>query len=313
MKQTTTRLLSLLTAAALVLSLAACGGRTDDPDPSADSVAASGGGMETLDPAAAQETAAPETQADGGQTAEPPSGGQAVTPTQAGGTDRPTQSGGQTVPAGGIRETTDRAYVLKLYQDCLANVNSQKPGHVKKEYQAITNHNLGSGIGGVLSLLETLNIFKTEDSADARETPKGDKEQGRMLKCTLSNISVIKSASCVKAGGGYKGRIVAATAVDPGANSEFAKIMKPLTHSEIDETLQSGAVKAFAPVDGYRLTYRDCTIEFTINEKKQFQSLSQTMPCDINAWGRIGLSSRKQADPFKATLTNYVKFSSFKW
>ena len=28
--------------------------------------------------------------------------------------------GGQTLPASGIRATTDKAYVLQLYKDCLA-------------------------------------------------------------------------------------------------------------------------------------------------------------------------------------------------
>lgn len=324
MKRNITRLVALLMAAVLLFSLAACKDEKEKTDPSAappaNSAVVDGGSGETADaaePAAPSDTVAGEDggQAGGSPSAQADASTQAGedTPTQSGEQNTPTKPGGQTVSADGIKVTTDKAYVLQLYKECLANVKSQKPGHVKKEYQAITNHNLGNGIGGVLDLLEKLDIFKTEDTADSRETPKGDKEQGRMLKCTLTGTQLIKSASCAKSGSNYKGKLVTATAVDPGANSEFAKIMKPITHSEVDEYLQKGIVKPVASIDGYKLTYRDCAIEFVINEKKQFQSLSQTMPCDITAYGRIVFSSRSKNDPFRATLTNYVKFSNFKW
>lgn len=318
MKRNITRLAALLMAAVLLFSLAACKDEKEKTDPSAapsaNSAVVDGDSGETAaaaEPAAPSDTVAGE---DGSRAGGPPSaqaGGDA--PTQSGEKNTPTKPGGQTLSADGIKVTTDKAYVLQLYKECLANVKSQKPGHVKKEYQAITNHNLGNGIGGVLDLLEKLDIFKTEDTADSRETPKGDKEQGRMLKCTLTGTKWIKSASCARSGSNYKGKLVTATAVDPAANSEFAKIMKPITHSEVDEYLQKGIVKPVASIDGYKLTYRDCAIEFVINEKKQFQSLSQTMPCDITAYGRIVFSSRSKDDPFRATLTNYVKFSNFKW
>lgn len=318
MKQNIKRLLALGMAAVLALSLAACQGDGGEEEPSADPAAVSENQEETLDAAAPEDSTGTDV---GGEQPEAPSGQENIDPSgtpgqtepQQSGGGTPTQSGGKTPAADAIKTTTDKAYVLQLYKDCLANVKSQKPGHVKKEYQAITNHNLGNTIGSVLDLLETLDIFKTEETADARETAKGDKEQGRMLTCTLSDTSVIKSASCTKSGNYYKVKIVTATAVDPTSSSNFGKIMKPLEHSEIDEYLEMGIVKALAPIDGYKLTYRDCTIEFTINAQKQFQSLSQTMPCDIQAWGRIAFSSREQSDPFKATLTNYVKFSNFQW
>uniref|UniRef100_UPI003FEEAE8B hypothetical protein n=1 Tax=Candidatus Fimivicinus sp. TaxID=3056640 RepID=UPI003FEEAE8B len=318
MKRNMTRLIALMMALALLFSLAACKDGKEKTDPSIGPAVVSNDSSETLDAAKPEEGPDTATGEGGSQASENPSdhantqhGGQ-DTPTTPGG-QQATQPGGQTLPASGIRATTDKAYVLQLYKDCLVNVKSQKPGHVKKEYQAITNHNLGNGIGTVLELLEKLDIFKTEETADARETAKGDKEQGRMLKCTLTNVKRIKSAACTKSGSNYKVIIVTTTAVDPDANSDFAKIMKPITHSEVDEYLHKGIVKPIASIDGYQLAYRDCKIEFVVNEKKQFQSLSQTMPCDITAYGRIGFSNRGKDDPFKATLTNYVTFSSFKW
>ncbi len=318
MKQNIKRLLALGMAAVLALSLAACQGDGGEEEPSADPAAVSENQEETLDAATPEDSTDTDV---GGEQPEAPSGQEGADPSSApnqtepqqsgGGT--PTQSGGKAPAADAIKTTTDKAYVLQLYKDCLANVKSQKPGHVKKEYQAIPSNNIGGGFDTVLSVAETLGVFKDEASADARETPKGDKEQGRMLSCTLSNTNLIQSASCTKSGSNYKVKIVVKQAVNAEPGSEFGKIMAPLARADIDPYLSNPLVKPIASVDKYTLTYRDCTIEFSMNSKKQFQSLSQTMPCDIEVEGRI-LTKRGTAEsPLKATLINYVKFSNFQW
>ncbi len=78
-----------------------------------------------LDAAKPEESSDTATDEGGSQASENPSeqedtqpGGQ-DTPTTPGG-QQATQPGGQSPPASGIKATTDQAYVLQLYKDCLA-------------------------------------------------------------------------------------------------------------------------------------------------------------------------------------------------
>lgn len=79
--------------------LAACKDGKEKTDPSIGPAVVSNDSSETLDAAKPEE---------GSDTATGEGGSQA------------TQSDGQTLPASGIKATTDKAYVLQLYKDCLA-------------------------------------------------------------------------------------------------------------------------------------------------------------------------------------------------
>lgn len=125
MKRNMTRPIALLAAMVLLFSLAACKDGKEKTDPSIGPAVVSNDSSETLDAAKPEEGSDTATGEGGSQASENPPdhantqpGGQ-DTPTTPGG-QQATQSGGQAPPASGIKATTDKAYVLQLYKDCLA-------------------------------------------------------------------------------------------------------------------------------------------------------------------------------------------------
>lgn len=294
MKKFGFKCISIGLAAALLFSLAACGG-TDEPAAESDS-------REAV-PAVAESATATETDP-------------AVSASDQGTEESSTQE--ETQPA--IPAT--KAEILALYTETLNKAKSEKPAYKKVEFQEITEKNFdGKAVNTVLSLASKFMITEEkakknpeihEKGADVTYFPVYEGSAGCLIAPENAE-DAIESASCKQLGdGNYELVITLKEETDPEPlESYHGQMFSPLSRKVIDTELNNLKV---VKTEYYSILYHDCTATLVVNpETLEIVSLKQRMYCLITAKGEIDMSIIHFDIDGNATLQNNLDITDFQY
>jgi len=279
MKSRLTKFLALLMAAAVVFSLAGCGKNTTTTTTAAGETTTAAG--ETTTAAGETTTAAGETTTAAGETTT------AAVTTAAGET---TTAGEVTTIPVNVTMPKTNAQILAAYTAVMNKAKTDKPAFKKYEYQELPDgaqyRNISGGsavIDPLLSLVNS-NFLTTESKAQANPGvyAKGGDMNAFPVKnatkgCLLTDVSAIKSASCVKlSDGNYKLTITLNNEQNPAhyrtgstAPSKTGSIFVPLDKGDVDPQLSSGIVKAVVSKAQYSMEYYNCMVTLVYNPINQ--------------------------------------------
>jgi hypothetical protein len=166
---------------------------------------------------------------------------------------------------------------------------ADKPAFKKYEFQELPDgaqyRNITGGSAVMNPLLNLAGNYMTTE-AKAKANPgvynKGGDMKAFPVKnsskgCLLTDVSAIKTASCVKlADGNYKLMITLKDENNPEhyisgntAPSKTGSIFVPLSKSDVDPELSSGIVKAVVSNPVYSMRYYNCTVTLIYNPVTQ--------------------------------------------
>ena len=302
MKNKTAKLLALLTAAAIVLSLATCG-----KENSAQTTAPSTAEMDNT--AAPRETAAP-----------------AETTAQA----EDSTAGNEETTAALIKAPSTKTEILAAYTAVMNNAKTGKPGFTKYEYQALPQDKINIIKGGnILSFaLDLAGRFMTTEEK-AKKNPginaKGSNMNDFPVKyapkgCMITDAGAIKSAkSEVLPNGNYQLTLVLIDEMNPehyqsgsSAPSITGGMFTPLSPSDFEQQLNSGIIKAAIGNLVYSMKYYDSTSVLTYDPAtNQIVSLDQVTYTVMDISGRIKPLFTDAAAT--AILEMHYKYFDFKY
>lgn len=282
MKSKFTKLLALLMAAAVVLTLAACGKKDDGQTTAAATTAANTTAGDTT---ASAETTASETTAAPGDTT----------------------AAGETTTLNTALPVT-KAEVLAAYTAVMNKAKTDKPGFKKYEFQELPDgaeyRNITGGSAVMNPLLNLAgNYMTTEEKAkaspgvyakggDMKAFPVKDSTKG----CLLTDVSAIKTVSSEKlADGNYKISITLNDEENPAhyrsgstAPSKTGGIFVPLDKSDVDPELSSNLVKAVISNYSYSMRYYNCKVTLVYNPlTQQVVSVDQILYNALTLSGKV--------------------------
>lgn len=319
MKKNVMRVLSLVLVASMLFAFASCSsklnvhfvdGNGDDLNFQAlvdaiNNLGSNGGSSSgsndtpVVTPPPSQETPS-ETPSQGGETTTtPPASNDSTTAAQ--------QSGG--MPA-----TT--AEITAFYKKGVDDIKAGKAGYTKKEWQNVDEVNIGNSLvnGAVTSVLGS---FMTVE-ADAQEqiSAKGsDDAKNRIAAWTLTDLSKVKSATCVKDGSNYKITIIMHDEDTPKKQgSVLGQVTSALLYWEdIEKTLTEDptVTKILTGFSGIHVVYKGYKIEAVMTPDGKFVSIDHTADVDIIIGEAkiIGIPLKDKS----GHMWNYCKFYGFQY
>ncbi len=252
-------------------------------------------------PPPSQETPS-ETPSQGGSettTAAPPASNDSTT--------APQQSGG--MPA-----TT--AEITAFYKKGVDDIKAGKAGYTKKEWQNVDEVNIGASFINT-AVTGVLGSFMTVE-ADAKEqiSAKGsDDAKNRIAAWTLTDLSKVKSATCVKDGSNYKITIIMHDEDTPKKQgSVLGQVTSALLYWEdIEKTLTEDptVTKILTGFSGIHVIYKGYKIEAVMTPDGKFVSIDHTADVDIKIGEAkiVGISIKDKS----GHMWNYCKFYDFKY
>ncbi|MBQ3537683.1 MAG: hypothetical protein IJA39_03800 [Clostridia bacterium] len=320
MKKNVMRVLSLVLVASMLFAFASCSsklnvhfvdGNGDDLNFQAlvdaiNNLGSNGGSSNAgtndtpvVTPPPSQETPSQETPSQGGETTTPPASNDSTT--------APQQSGG--MPA-----TT--AEITAFYKKGVDEIKAGKVGYTKKEWQNVDEVNIGNSLvnGAVTSVLGS---FMTVE-ADAQEqiNAKGsDDAKNRIAAWTLTDLSKVKSATCVKDGSNYKITIIMHDEDTPKKQgSVLGQVTGALLYWEdIEKTLTEDptVTKILTGFSGIHVIYKGYKIEAVMTPDGKFVSIDHTADVDIIIGEAkiIGIPLKDKS----GHMWNYCKFYGFQY
>ena len=218
--------------------------------------------------------------------------------------------------------------VLLFYKSAMNDVKVRAPGYVRKEYHEISDVEAGNGdvqlMNRILNLVSTeilknsgdeeaaIQIMAHDDIAVRETFPLYNKDVG----CELTDMSIIKSATCYTDGASYKIVITFDDQLNPHyRDSAFASIMNP-----IDRDALSGPIEEYLVVldlNSYKfdLNYTNCEITCIIDKAtNRMTSLKHKMIMDVEIVMNLDLYFF-QTNNVKAEgrIINFLEYSSFDW
>lgn len=288
MKSKTGKMLALILALSIVLSLGACGKKDDEP------------ATTTL-----QDTAVNpgETAIQEGETTLPQETSEGETASAA----EPEDTTATTVAAPAGLPVGD-AQILAAYTAVMNQAKKDRPGYKKIEHQILPEEDIN--IGGLVGrLLPIANRYMTTEEK-ARKNPMVAAKGSNLSKeelpvkwaekgCMLTDVNALKSANCtVLPNGNYKIVLMLKDEKNPEiwrsgdkAPSNIGAVFSPLAKSDVDKELQtSKLVKSVVKSAEYDLYYSGCTSTVVYNPKNnQVVSVYQYMYAFLDMKGDIAL------------------------
>ena len=254
-------------------------------------------------PPPSQETPSQETPSQGTQSGEttttPPASNDATT--------APQQSGG--MPA-----TT--AEITAFYKKGVDEIKAGKVGYTKKEWQNVDEVNIGNSLVNS-AVTSVLGSFMTVE-ADAQEqiNAKGsDEAKNRIAAWTLTDLSKVKSATCVKDGSNYKITIIMHDEDTPKKQgSGLGQVTGALLYWEdIEKTLTEDptVTKILTGFSGIHVIYKGYKIEAVMTPDGKFVSIDHIADVDILiGYAKITVFTIENKS---GHMWNYCKFYGFQY
>ena len=266
---------------------------------------------QTQTPSAEQTTAAQQTQEQttAAQQTQTPSTESTTAAAPSTETTTAAQQQGNKMPAT-TQEITD------FYKKGVDDIKAGKAGYTKKEWQNVDNINIGSSLVNS-AVTSVLGSFMTVE-ADAEEQVNAigsDDAKRRIAAWTLTDLSKVKSATCVADGSNYKITIIMQDEDTPKKNGSFlGQVTGALLYWEdIETTLTSDptVTKILTGFSGIHVLYKGYKIEATMTPDGKFISIDHTADVDIIIGEAkiIGISLKDKS----GHMWNYCKFYDFKY
>lgn len=260
-------------------------------------------------PAQEETTAAPQQPSQETSTAAPQQGETTTAAPQQGDATTAAPQQGNKMPAT-TKEITD------FYKKGVDDIKAGKAGYIKKEWQNVDAVNIGgslvnSAVTGVLG-----SFMTTEDEAGEQDCAKGsDEAKNRIAAWTLTDLSKVKSATCVADGSNYKITIIMHDEDTPKKQgSVLGQVTGALLYWEdIETTLTTDptVTKILTGFSGIHVIYKGYKIEATMTPDGKFISIDHTADVDIIIGEAkiIGISIKDKS----GHMWNYCKFYNFKY
>lgn len=260
-------------------------------------------------PSQEETTAAPQQPSQETTTAAPQQGETTTAAPQQGEATTAAPQQGNKMPAT-TKEITD------FYKKGVDDIKAGKAGYIKKEWQNVDAVNIGgslvnSAVTGVLG-----SFMTTEDEAGEQDCAKGsDEAKNRIAAWTLTDLSKVKSATCVADGSNYKITIIMHDEDTPKKNgSVLGQVTGALLYWEdIEKTLTTDptVTKILTGFSGIHVIYKGYKIEATMTPDGKFISIDHTADVDIIIGEAkiIGISIKDKS----GHMWNYCKFYNFKY
>ncbi|MBR2411820.1 MAG: hypothetical protein IKB08_08865 [Clostridia bacterium] len=260
-------------------------------------------------PSQEETTAAPQNPSQEATTAAPQQGETTTAAPQQGDATTAAPQQGNKMPAT-TKEITD------FYKKGVDDIKAGKAGYIKKEWQNVDAVNIGgslvnSAVTGVLG-----SFMTTEDEAGEQDCAKGsDEAKNRIAAWTLTDLSKVKSATCVADGSNYKITIIMHDEDTPKKQgSVLGQVTGALLYWEdIETTLTTDptVTKILTGFSGIHVIYKGYKIEATMTPDGKFISIDHTADVDIIIGEAkiIGISIKDKS----GHMWNYCKFYNFKY
>lgn len=243
-------------------------------------------------------------------------------------TQDPLEQAGITMEKGFKLTGMDTRAVLDLYTKAVNNVKIRCPGFTRKEFQEISdvtagngNVNLANQIVGLVahelvSASGNSNSVLTVAAHDDIKVRESFPVYGEEYGCKVSDLSIIKSATCLSDGKQYKVIITFNNQLNPEPKKcDFGNIMTPIERENIAKGMQTYVVVLDPDLFKFDFNYTGSELICYIDiESGKISSLTQKMQIDIDVDLDINVGFFK-TDIVKAngSLVNHLEFTDFDW
>ena len=280
------KIIALLLALAMIFAFAACKGKDDNKDTTADSTQGAGADVQDTQAGGEDTTAA---EAPSGDSTEAPSVGGSEAATQG-------QQGGDKPSAEGINAPVNgsKADIVAFFNKYATAMKQYKGKVTVKRVQGTTSK-INSITGGSAIANIAQPLLPNDYPQTATQTFNGGKAaDGTTLASFLPaskraaynvNPAGVKSASCVKQGNGWKVSIT--LIVESGEGLTFV----PTHHGSCFDTL-SLAKDSFGPFEpvSTKVNYQSGTFTFVLNADGTLASINVTEPANVVCKLKKGIS-----------------------
>lgn len=280
------KIIALLLALAMIFAFAACKGKDDNKDTTADSTQGAGADVQDTQAGGEDSTAA---EAPSGDSTEAPSEGGSEAPTQG-------QQGGDKPSAEGINAPVNgsKADIVAFFNKYATAMKQYKGKVTVKRVQGTTSK-INSITGGSAIANIAQPLLPNDYPQTATQTFNGGKaSDGTTLASFLPaskraaynvNPAGVKSASCVKQGNGWKVSIT--LIVESGEGLTFV----PTHHGSCFDTLSltKDSFGPFEPVST-KVNYQSGTFTFVLNADGTLASINVTEPANVVCKLKKGIS-----------------------
>lgn len=220
------------------------------------------------------------------------------------------------------------ADVILFYKSAMNDVKVRAPGYTRNEYQEISDVEAGSGeiqlMNRVLNLVgtellkdsgdeeATIQIMAHDDIAVRETFPMYNKDVG----CELTDMSIVKSATCYTDGLSYKIIITFDDQLNPDhENSSFAKIMTPIDRKALSAPIEEYLVVLDYNNYKFDINYTNCEITCIIDKAtNRMTSLKHKMIMDINIELNLDLILFQTKNvKAEGKIVNFLEYYNFDW
>lgn len=288
-RQIMKKIIALLLALAMIFAFAACKGKDDNKDTTADSTQGAGADVQDTQAGGEDTTAA---EAPSGDSTEAPSegGSEAATQGQQGGSQ-----GGKPSPEGINAPVNGSKADIVAFFNKYATAMKQYKGKVTVKRVQGTTSKINSITGGSAIANIAQPLLPNDYPQTATQTFNGGKAvDGTTLASFLPaskraaynvNPAGVKSASCVKQGNGWKVSIT--LIVESGEGLTFV----PTHHGSCFDTLSltKDSFGPFEPVST-KVNYQSGTFTFVLNADGTLASINVTEPANVVCKLKKGIS-----------------------
>lgn len=289
-RQIMKKIIALLLALAMIFAFAACKGKDDNKDTTADSTQGAGADVQDTQAGGEDTTAA---EAPSGDSTEAPSegGSEAATQGQQGGS----QGGNKPSPEGINAPVNGSKADIVAFFNKYATAMKQYKGKVTVKRVQGTTSKINSITGGSAIANIAQPLLPNDYPQTATQTFNGGKaSDGTTLASFLPaskraaynvNPAGVKSASCVKQGNGWKVSIT--LIVESGEGLTFV----PTHHGSCFDTLSltKDSFGPFEPVST-KVNYQSGTFTFVLNADGTLASINVTEPANVVCKLKKGIS-----------------------
>ena len=267
-------------------------------------------GEQTQTPVQQENTTAASQQSEA-TTAAPQGGSETTTAAPQGGSETTTAA-----PQSGNKMPATTAEITAFYKKGVDDIKAGKAGYIKKEWQNVDAVNIGAAPVNSAVTKVLGNFMTVEADADEQDCPKGsDEAKNRIAAWTLTDLSKVKSATCVADGSNYKITIIMHDEDTPKKQgSVLGQVTGALLYWEdIEKTLTEDptVTKILTGFSGIHVIYKGYKIEATMTPDGKFISIDHTADVDIIIGEAkiIGIPLKDKS----GHMWNYCKFYSFKY
>ena len=208
------------------------------------------------------------------------------------------------------------AEICNFYKSGIDKVRAGEAGYMKKEWQNVDYVNVGNAVVNN-AVTNVLGNFMTQE-ADAFEQicDKGSEDAKRRIpEWTLTDLSEIASATCVKVGNNYKITIIMKDEDTPKKNgSVLGQVTNSVLFWEDIEATLTGDPTVNRILKEFRdmhIIYKGFTIEAVMTPEGEFVSLDHTADVDILiGYAKILTVEIKNKS---GHMWNYCKYYNFEY